>query len=344
MADSAAWKPKLRRARHHELDLEAALREYSQLDPFELVSRLEGNDLVVRVHVRHEIPEELSLIVGDLLHNVRSALDLLITSAARNFTSESGRQLASNEERTLSFPITRAESDFNKAAKKLKRYLSEETMMRIRIVQPWSMTAMQFAHETEEVTADMLDMLTWLDPLWRLSLLDNLDKHREVLALDFHSATITLADDDIDPIDDGEESEGEPINSLDELDPEIRENLIESILKMQEYDARPDSYDFFFSDGELYDGAEIGRYMRHDRGQMPGDLTARGSLRLVLWEPEVMKRFRGAPTLQKTVREMIDEVERTCTFVETGDIGDGNETAELASRLRLSSTKTQLAH
>src|SRR5262249_22828213 len=119
------WKPKLRRARHHERALEAALRQYSELNPFELVSKLEGNDLVVRVHIRHEIPQELSLIVGDLLHNARSALDLLVTSVAWDFASESGSQLTPADERKLFFPVTRTESDFDKAAKKIEPYLSE---------------------------------------------------------------------------------------------------------------------------------------------------------------------------------------------------------------------------
>ena len=334
MADSA-WKSKLRRARHHERDLEAALRQYSQLNPFELISKLEGNDLVVRVHIRHEIPEELSLIVGDLLHNARSALDLLVTSAAWDFASESGSQLTPADERKLFFPVTRTESDFDKAAKRIEPYLSEETMTRIRIVQPWSVTATRFAQEDDDDTADEVDLFTWLDLVWRLQLLDNLDKHREVLALDFHRGTITLGDDAFDPLDDGNEPEGEPIN-FDELDPETRENLFETFRKIQEEDARPDSYDFFFSDGGLHDGAEIGRYIRHDGGQMPGGLTARGNLRLVLWEPEVMQRFRGGPPLPKTVREMIDEVERTCAFVETGIIGDEDETTELPAVLAVS--------
>lgn len=324
------WNPKVRRARHHERALEAALRQYSELNPFELVSKLEGNDLVVRVHLRHEIPEELSLIVGDLLHNARSALDLLVTSAAWDFAAASGGELTPADERRLFFPITRTESDFDKAAKKIEPYLSDETMTRIRIVQPWSLTSARFAEEDDDVTADQVEPLTWLDPVWRLHLLDTLDKHREVLALDFHSGTITLGDQAFEPFDDGNEPEGEPITSLDELDPEIRENLLESLRKMQEEDERPDSYDFFFSGGgELHDGAEIGRYMRHDGGQMPGGLTARGNLRLVLWEPEVMQRFRGAPTLQKTIRQMINAVEQVCAFVETGVIGDEDEGTEL---------------
>lgn len=138
----------------------------------------------MRVHVRHEIPEDLSLITGDLLHNARSALDLLVTSAAWDWALESGRQLSPADERRLSFPVTRTEPGFDRAAHKLEPYLSGETMARIRTAQPWSVTAARFAHEHEAVTADELDLFTWLSPLWRLHLLDILDKHREVLALD----------------------------------------------------------------------------------------------------------------------------------------------------------------
>jgi hypothetical protein len=229
----------------------------------------------------------------------------------------------------LSFPVTRTEPEFNRVAKRLGRYLSKDTIIRIRVVQPWFMAAMQLARANEENTTENLNMLISLDRLHRLNRLDHLDKHRQPLTVDFHPGTITLRDDEFDPIDQGREPEGEPVD-LDELDPETRVNLIEALLKMQEYDERPDSYDFFFSGSELHDGAEIGRYIRHDRGQMPSDLTARGSLRLVLWEPELTGRFPGGPPLQKTVQEMIDEVESICAFVESGVLPKGDETTELS--------------
>ena len=103
---------------------------------------------------------------------------------------------------------------------------------------------------------------------------------------------------------------------------------------MQEYDERPDAYDFYFAGGEVHDGAEIGRYMRRDRGQMPSGLTAKGNLRLVLWEPELMRIFRGAPPVQKTVRQMLDEVVRVCTFVETGVVGDEEQPPRLSQAVR----------
>jgi hypothetical protein len=328
MADPV-WKSKLRRARHHARDLQVALREYSQLDPFELVTGLEGNDLVVRVHIRHEIPEDLSLITGDLLHNARSALDLLVTSVAKGFAFNSGRELSSDDERKLSFPVTRTESEFNHKAKRIAPFLPDVTMHQIRIMQPWSIVEGMLEHEGIEISPSRVDTYIWWSPLLRLSTLDNLDKHREVLSLSFHSATITLGDNDFNPLDEGREPEGESLRSFDQLDPETRENLMQSILEMQEHDNRPGSYDFYFSGGELYDGAEVGRYIRHDRGQMPDGLTARGNLRLVLWEPEVMEQFRGSPPLQKTVCEMIDEVERVCKFIERGYSKDIDQSAEL---------------
>jgi hypothetical protein len=138
-------------------------------------------------------------------------------------------------------------------------------------------------------------------------------------------------------LDDGQEPAGEPVD-FDDLEPDIQANLIQTILKQQEHDERPDSYDFFFSSGELSDGAEVGRYIRNDRGQMPDGLTARGNLRLVLLEPEVMERFRGSPAIQRTIRELPETVEQTCDFIDAG--AQPSETAdrtELSRRARLPS-------
>jgi len=321
----SAWKLKLGRARQHQLALEAALREYSQLHPFELVSRLEGNDLVVRVHMQHDIPADLSLIVGDLLHNARSALDLLVMSAARAAASETGRGLSPAQERSLSFPITRTEPDFERAARKLKRHLPKDAILRIRIAQPWTMATEQLTRANEEITANNLDPLISLDLLYRLSQLNNLDKHRQLLAVAWLPGSISLGDEElVEPIDQDQDSDVESVD-IDDIDPEILASWAEAI---EQEDARPDAHDFYFSAGELHDGAEIGRYIRHDRGRMPADLTARGSLRLVLWEPELTERFTGAPPAQRTTREMIDEVESICTFVESGGLAESDASSD----------------
>jgi hypothetical protein len=261
-------------------------------------------------------------------------LDLLVTSIAKEFAFTSGHELSPADELALSFPITHTESEFNRKKKGIAHLLPDITMQQIRTMQPWSIIEGVLESKGVEITPNRINTYIWMIALLRLSALDNLDKHREVLALDFHRATVTLGDEDFDPLDDGQEPEGEPIHSFDELDPEIRENLMQSILKMQEYNNRPDSYDFYFANGELHDGAEIGRYIRNDHGQMPGGLTARGNLRLVLWEPEVMARFRAAPPLQETVRDMIDAVDRVCTFIEAGLLHSQEDTPTSLARHR----------
>jgi hypothetical protein len=101
MADSA-WPAKLGERATMRRTWKWLCVTTHKLDPFELVAELEANDHVVRVHIRHEIPQELSLIAGDLLHNARSALDLLITSAAHEFALKSGRELSPADERPCS--------------------------------------------------------------------------------------------------------------------------------------------------------------------------------------------------------------------------------------------------
>jgi hypothetical protein len=292
-----------------------ALREYSHQQPFELVGKLEENDLVIRVHMRHDIPVELSLIVGDLLNNARSALDLMIVSVARSVASESGRSLSAGEESSLSFPITCTERDFERAARKLERYLSEDTIRRLRIVQPWAMAAAQLTHQGHEVTSNDLVVLMSLDLLNRLRRLNNLDKHRQLLAATWFPGSVTHGGEtSIEPIDADPEDHDRAAVEKNDIDPEILARIAASI---EEEDTRPGAYDFYFAEGgELHDGAEIGRYRRHDRGQMPTDLIPKGSLRLVLWEPELTEYFRAAPSAQRTVREIINDVESICNFVE----------------------------
>ena len=53
----------------------------------------------------------------------------------------------------------------------------------------------------------------------------------------------------------------------------------------------------------------------------------------MLWEPELMERFSGARPVQKTVQEMIDEVESICTFVESGVLVEGDETTEVLAKV-----------
>lgn len=71
-------KFKIARASKHIAELDEAARAYLVSAPF-AVERTEApnGDFICRVRIRHHVPPEWSTIVGDAVHNLRSALDLL---------------------------------------------------------------------------------------------------------------------------------------------------------------------------------------------------------------------------------------------------------------------------
>ncbi|AEA22296.1 hypothetical protein Psed_0011 [Pseudonocardia dioxanivorans CB1190] len=69
--------PKFRRSRQHLDDYNKAAKEYLERGPFEVyVDAQPGSgDAVYRVRVLEAPPEDLGLILGDVIHNARSGLD-----------------------------------------------------------------------------------------------------------------------------------------------------------------------------------------------------------------------------------------------------------------------------
>jgi len=103
------------------------------------------------------------LIVGDVVHNLRSSLDHLVFQLALL------RNPSFKHERRTAFPIFNAESEFeSKGIRRVKPYVCNEAFELVREYQPY-----HGATETQAL-------------LWILSELDNIDKHRMVVPLDKH--------------------------------------------------------------------------------------------------------------------------------------------------------------
>lgn len=79
----AAPKLKIERAKRHIRDLNNEIISFTRKNPFKVV--VEGNafqyDYVIRV--KEEIPEDISCYIGDVIHNLRAALDLLACDLVR---------------------------------------------------------------------------------------------------------------------------------------------------------------------------------------------------------------------------------------------------------------------
>jgi hypothetical protein len=80
--ESALWK--VDRARKHADDLEAEVRSFWAVDPYEIetVGSLSASQGSYRVKRMTAVPESIPLIAGDAAHNIRSALDHFAWAAA----------------------------------------------------------------------------------------------------------------------------------------------------------------------------------------------------------------------------------------------------------------------
>jgi hypothetical protein len=78
-------KLKVQRAMHHLSDLETALKAFFETGLYELVTDTDPKtgDEVFRVRIHKCIPGEVSIIAGDIVHNLRSALDQMICGLVR---------------------------------------------------------------------------------------------------------------------------------------------------------------------------------------------------------------------------------------------------------------------
>jgi len=174
----SAWLAKADRAKHHIDDLAAKVQEFLA-GSFGVVPE-QGNrpgETIYRVQMSKPIPIHFSTMIGDVLHNLRSALDCAACEMARRTI---GRDLTEQEEHACEFPIRSKPSELRKFFQHCMRadLYGPQERQAIRAVQPARLhdylteTGQIPAHKrTEEVAYDFLTVLN------RLS---NIDKHRRL--------------------------------------------------------------------------------------------------------------------------------------------------------------------
>jgi hypothetical protein len=157
---------KFKRADKHFLDFKAALGFGSnpKESPYSAAFELKDNG-TVEFSTDAPIPgPEFSIILGDGIHQLRSCLDHLVCLAAMR---RHARSIC--EDSKLSFPITKNSADFDNIWQVQKGVLSRnvgaDAFGLIQDAQPYKRNRLHPAR----------------DPLYILSKLDNIDKHRIVI-------------------------------------------------------------------------------------------------------------------------------------------------------------------
>jgi hypothetical protein len=149
-------KAKTDRAEEHLEEIDAQLRIFFNRKPYELFSEIEAEtgDKVYRVRMRENIPQHISLVAGDVIHNARSALDLMYCA----LVGANGKTVAESD----AFPVSKSAQQFNARSAEIRRRIGQDAANVLQVIEPYK------GGDGEAI--------------WRLHRLDIVDKHRLLLA------------------------------------------------------------------------------------------------------------------------------------------------------------------
>lgn len=178
----SAWG-KISRAEHHREALEARLAAWVKAYPVRISAErdLEAAAYVFKVWNLPVPDPQLGFIIGDCVHNARSALDHLAYQLA--LVGKDG-QLSRSQERAIQFPIFSECDNYRKEYWRIKP-LRPQDAARIEELQPYNGRNEEIWGASTRI-GRWKELLVWsaFAPIPRilnmLSVLDNADKHRAV--------------------------------------------------------------------------------------------------------------------------------------------------------------------
>jgi hypothetical protein len=146
---------KIERAKQRLSDLDAEVEEFLATHPLRIdtneVDHVTG-DTLAKVVVKRQPPPILALIIGDLVHNLRTALDYAAWQLVDCNDGRPGTQ--------TQYPISLTQEDFEDKGRRRLRGAAESAIRAVTLHQPFRIAAPK------------------THPLAVLSELDNRDKHR----------------------------------------------------------------------------------------------------------------------------------------------------------------------
>jgi hypothetical protein len=187
----AAWWAKLRRADEHLIVVADFFHDFQATEPYTLTPEDTDNpdEVAYRLRVHREAPADLMTVVGDVLHNLGSALDSLAFGLAVRSVD---RELTEEEEGATQFPICETPDTYGeffgdgKRPDKWQRMRGDlygpRARKALRAGQPFYWAEQASSWTDDERRQHYADNHDWSE-LRRLRRLNNIDKHRRLPAL-----------------------------------------------------------------------------------------------------------------------------------------------------------------
>jgi hypothetical protein len=189
--EGSSWWAKANRAQEHLRSLRQQVDDYRESEAVTVVPEPTGvpDRVAYRLRKHRPVPVAISTTIGDVLHNLRSALDNLAYEVARRSL---GRAMNESQERACEFPVCATPKAFDRffeSKSKPERAVvyGQTARAALRLVQPFVR-----AEQAKEVGVDWSfdEEYRWSD-LRRLTLLWNIDKHRRLAAVDWWGPSFT---------------------------------------------------------------------------------------------------------------------------------------------------------
>ena len=174
-ASSTPWRVKLDRAHFHVDSLQQLIATVQSTGDLEALTEVSGDRRAVRVVLKRDLPLDIPAIIGDILHNTRSALDCLAFEICKHGAQRSGRSLSEDQERLVQYPICVDKRIFNNAAQRRLPLAPQHIVEIIRTTQPFYL-----AMQGSPSSALEIEERVRSDRLWQLKELSNADKHRQL--------------------------------------------------------------------------------------------------------------------------------------------------------------------
>ncbi|HEX6482945.1 MAG TPA: hypothetical protein VF043_29220 [Ktedonobacteraceae bacterium] len=147
------WTSKIGRAKQLKEGLEHALHAFFASQPYKIDTKTDPQSKRLIYHVTKvdEVPDEIALITGDIIQNLRSSLDHL---AYQLFTLGPGN---GTNGRRIYFPIADTAAEYKQEKKKKTEGMTQQAKGVIDTIKPYR---------------------GGNDTLWKIHKLNNIDKHR----------------------------------------------------------------------------------------------------------------------------------------------------------------------
>lgn len=176
----AAWWAKYDHAATHITRLRTECEHYRKRKPAEGRPEPTGSpgETAYRYCEHEQVPLSISLILGDVLHNLRSALDSLFLGLVR---LDLGRELTEPEEHACQFPICDTPNAFDSIFKdKRTAHVSPRVHAAVRRSQPFWWLEEAKRRNVPNAEQESYDENARFHDLTAINRLSNLDKHRRL--------------------------------------------------------------------------------------------------------------------------------------------------------------------